>query len=75
MKSASAKEYIIAGVIGFIIGLRLFGPALGLFYVAGGGACIYFAFKNNAFRVLTILPYLVNTEIFIRRGAGVTYVP
>lgn len=75
MKQISATEYVIAAVIGFLVGLRLLGPALGLVYVAAGGACIYFAFKKDQFRLFTVLPYVVFTEIFIRNGAGVTYVP
>jgi len=75
MKQISSNEYIIVGVIGFLVGLRLLGPALGLLYVGAGGACVYFAFKNDHYRLFTVLPYVVFTEIFIRNGAGVTYVP
>jgi len=66
MKPISLKEYLIAGAIGFLIGLRLLGPALGLVYMGGGAACIYFAFKNDHYRLFTVMPYMVYTEIFIR---------
>ncbi|QEC69098.1 O-antigen ligase family protein [Panacibacter ginsenosidivorans] len=75
MKQITATEYLITAGIGFLVGLRLLGASLGLFYMAAGGACIYFAFRNDHFRLFTVLPYVVFTEVFIRNGAGVTYVP
>ncbi len=71
MKQTTVKEYIIAGVIGFLIGLRLLpGEVLGLIYMFVGAVCFYFAFNNNKEKVFTLLPYLIFTEIFMRRGAG-----
>ena len=75
MKQISAKEYLIAAVIGFLIGLRLLGPLLGIPYMAAVGLCGYYAFKNDIDKLFTVLPYVIFTEIFIRNGAGVTYVP
>jgi len=71
MKQTTAKEYIIAGIIGFLVGLRLIpGEVLGLIYMFIGGVCFYFAFNNDKEKVFTIIPYLIFTEIFMRRGAG-----
>lgn len=71
MKQTTFIEYIIAGVIGFLVGLRLMpGEVLGLIYMLVGVACIYFASYNDKEKIFTLLPYLVFTEIFIRRGAG-----
>ena len=75
MKQTAVTEYIIAGVIGFLIGLRLLGNALGIIYIVIGIACIYFAFRYDLRKVFTLLPYLIFTEIFVRRGGGVTIVP
>lgn len=75
MRTVSFKTYALAGIIGFLIGLRLLGPALGLLYIFGGAVCVYFAFKNDVRRVLITLVYVVYTEIFIRKGGGVTFVP
>ena len=73
MKQTTATEYIIAGIIGFFVGLRLIpGEVLGLIYMFIGGVCFYFAFNNDKEKVFTIMPYLIFTEIFMRRGAGST---
>jgi len=73
MKQTTATEYIIAGIIGFFVGLRLIpGEVLGLIYMFIGGVCFYFAFNNDKKKVFTIMPYLIFTEIFMRRGAGST---
>jgi O-antigen ligase len=71
MKQTTATEYLIAGIVGFLVGLRLIpGEVLGLIYMFIGGVCFYFAFNNDKVKVFTILPYLIFTEIFMRRGAG-----
>jgi O-antigen ligase len=75
MKPIYLKEYLIAGLTGFFIGLRLLGPTLGVFYLLAAGACTFFAFRNNVKVVFTILPYLVYTEMFMRTGTGGSYVP
>lgn len=71
MKKTTVTEYTIAGVIGFFVGLRVIpGEVLGLIYMLVGAVCFYFAFNNDREKVFTIMPYLVFTEIFMRRGAG-----
>src|SRR6476660_1662602 len=75
MKPITAKEYLIAGLIGFFIGLRVLGSTLGILYGMGGAVCVYFAFRNDVERVFIILSYLVYTEMFMRTGTGGSYVP
>lgn len=75
MRTVSFKIYALAGIIGFLIGLRLLGPALGLLYIAAAALCVYFAFKSDTKGVLVSMVYVVYTEIFIRKGAGVTFIP
>lgn len=76
MKQISGKEYLIAAVVGFLIGLRLIGSAVGIVYVGAAAVCFYYAFKNDYFRLFAILPYVVFTEIFVRSASnGVTYLP
>lgn len=75
MKPISAKEFIVAGAIGFLVGLRLLGPGFGFVYLGVAGVCIYYAFKDDLYRLFTVLPYLIYTEVFIHGAAGVSYVP
>ena len=75
MKPISTKEYLVAGGIGFLVGMRLLGSTLGIFYILIGGVCVYFAFRNDIKSVFTYMPYLAFTEMFMRTGTGGSYVP
>ncbi len=62
--------YSIALVAGIIVGLRISTQFTAVPYVLLSIACIYFTFQSNVGMILSLLPYLIYTEIFIR-----AYVP
>lgn len=62
--------YILAFVIGLFVGFRLVPEFVAVPYLGLCIICLYFAFQNNYANVLSLLPYLIYTEMFVR-----TYIP
>ena len=52
--------------IGIVIGFRTVPEFVAVPFILLSIACIYFAFQNEVSTVLSILPYLIYTEMFIR---------
>jgi O-antigen ligase len=63
----SIKGYAIALTIGILVGLRTSPGFIGVLYVLLAIVCIYFTFRNNVTTVLILLPYLIYTEMFMRK--------
>ncbi len=58
--------YIISFGIGIAIGLRTVPQYIAAPYILLSIICIFFAFQNNIASVLSILPYLIYSEMFMR---------
>src|SRR4051794_30698759 len=58
--------YVIAFAVGVIVGFRTSPEFVGVPYVILSMVCLFFAFHNNMKIVLSVLPYLVYTEMYIR---------
>ncbi|MEP7318194.1 MAG: hypothetical protein ABI921_05625, partial [Panacibacter sp.] len=58
--------YILAFVIGILVGFRTFPEFIGLIYVLIAGACIYMAFQNNITAIFSVMPYLIYSEMYMR---------
>jgi O-antigen ligase len=58
--------YSIALITGILVGFRISPQFIAVPYVLLSIVCLYFAFQNDIRMVLSILPYLIYTEIFIR---------
>jgi O-antigen ligase len=58
--------YLIAFAVGVIVGFRTSPEFVGVPYVILSMVCLFFAFHNNLKIVLSVLPYLVYTEMYIR---------
>lgn len=68
------KQYLLAFAAGLSIGFGFIPvPVAGIIYVVLGGICIFLAFQNDIGRLLSILPYMVFSEIFIR--SKVSFIP
>ncbi len=64
--SNSLIGYLIAMAVGIFVGYRISPGFIAVPYILLSLACIFFAFQNDAQKVLCLLPYLIYTEMFIR---------
>lgn len=70
MKGSVLVHYIIAVILGIIVGTRLIAPVtVGFIYMGVTFLCFYFFLTNNINKVFKLLPYLIYTEVFIRGSA------
>lgn len=65
-KSNTYLGYIIAIVIGILVGNRTVPEFVAVPYLMLAVACAYLALQNQPVKMLCILPYLIFTEIFVR---------
>ena len=63
----SLTGYGIALIMGLFVGWRTSVEFVGVLYVLLAGLCLYLAFRGKAESVLILLPYLIYTEMFIRK--------
>ena len=68
------SQYLIAFFIGLLVGFIINkGEILGPVFLSVAAACAYYALQNNVTKVMSLLPYLVYAEIFIR--SRIHYLP
>ena len=66
IKDNTIIGYSIAFIIGVVVGFRWAPSFVAVPYVLLAITCLFFAFQNNAKVVLSILPYLVYSEMYMR---------
>lgn len=67
------QSYLIALFIGLLVGNRDIPGLVGIFYVTLALVILYNALENRAERVLTLLPFLIYSEMFMR--SYVSWIP
>lgn len=69
----SFQSYLLFLFIGMMVGNRVLPDLVGIFYLIAALSIIYFALDNKVVKVLTVFPFLIYSEMFVR--AYVTWIP
>ena len=66
LRNNTITGYLISFSIGILFGFREFPEVIAVIYLIVAAVCFYMAFQNNIADLLSIIPYLIYSEIYMR---------